>query len=300
MQVRRGDVESREAQLDRQLAHFKTQDEQTCDWAVYYDLWVPTFDKGEYRHNGPRGGAHCLVACCADPTCLGIALESSEEYQCYKYSERPELLHHRSSRSLGDGAWLKGLPKQWSVFMKGPAVLGDNAQRTAELLAGKHKAASSPAAAAEQPEKILPKMAPASAAEKAAEAQASAGLMRSLMTITKLMDVREVVQVLVLVSSVVILLRMMSSNALVLKLLGQKFALDPCDEAKRLLKKQDAGTGAAAHEELSIADSVASALMAAEEQKPDSPGLQLSECVEPAAADPFTEAEKMLAETGSD
>lgn len=105
-------------------SHLATMDvlgkEQTCDWKVHYDRWVPSFEHGEYEHNNAYGGAHCLVACCQDPTCHGLALESTERYQCYKYSSLPEELQHYRGKLLGNGQWLRDKPQAWSIFVKVP------------------------------------------------------------------------------------------------------------------------------------------------------------------------------------
>lgn len=107
----------KEEALDQQLRHLESSP-QACSWTVNYDAWIPTFDSGEYEHNDALGGRHCLEACCEDPLCLGLALESSEMYQCYKYSNSPRL--DTPGRPLGDGRWLLSKPKAWSVFIKGP------------------------------------------------------------------------------------------------------------------------------------------------------------------------------------
>lgn len=87
-----------------------------CKWDVYYDLWEPSFDKSEYR-SPAGGGMHCLEACCKDPTCHGIQMESIELFQCYKYSTSPNL-HGRHGQFLADSRWLLHKSKAWSVFMK--------------------------------------------------------------------------------------------------------------------------------------------------------------------------------------
>merc|ERR1719335_370716 len=90
-----------------------------CEWRVHYNTWIPSFKPGEYRHNGPSGGAHCLDACCQDPTCTGIQLESSEQFQCYEYGSPPKGLNDVTpGRRLGDGSWLVHQRPAWSVFMK--------------------------------------------------------------------------------------------------------------------------------------------------------------------------------------
>jgi len=88
----------------------------TCNWTVHYGLWTTSFDDGEYEPNNARGGVHCLDACCNDPGCHGLALESLEKYQCYKYSSLPQ--HMQGGRALGDGQWLRQMPMKWSVFVK--------------------------------------------------------------------------------------------------------------------------------------------------------------------------------------
>jgi len=91
--------------------------EDACVWTVTYDTWINSFDVGEYEPV-TQGGLHCLVACCADPTCLGLAMESNERYQCYKYSTLPEELSNYEHRALGDSSWLVQRPNKWSVFVK--------------------------------------------------------------------------------------------------------------------------------------------------------------------------------------
>uniref|UniRef100_A0A7S4QBL0 Apple domain-containing protein n=1 Tax=Alexandrium monilatum TaxID=311494 RepID=A0A7S4QBL0_9DINO len=93
--------------------------EDACDWSVAYGKWIPTFDQGQYEPV-EHGGLHCLVACCADPSCKGLAMESVERYQCYKYSALPPALAAPDVelRALGDSAWLLGQPVRWSIFVK--------------------------------------------------------------------------------------------------------------------------------------------------------------------------------------
>eukprot|EP00927_Polykrikos_kofoidii_P013046 TRINITY_DN1567_c0_g2_i1.p1 TRINITY_DN1567_c0_g2~~TRINITY_DN1567_c0_g2_i1.p1 ORF type:complete len:228 (+),score=28.25 TRINITY_DN1567_c0_g2_i1:116-799(+) len=88
-----------------------------CNWTVFYHFWLPSFDKGEYRHPS-EGGSHCLEVCCLDPTCNGVQLSSNEEDQCYKYSHWPTS-KRKDGIPLGDGKWIVSLPKTWSVFLKG-------------------------------------------------------------------------------------------------------------------------------------------------------------------------------------
>lgn len=99
---------------------------QKCGWTVYYDMWVPTFERGEYEPSDDAlGGAHCLEACCQDPQCEGLALESIEKYQCYRYMVLPTKqmarLAPHGGRPLGDAAWLRQRRGAWSVFVKQPA-----------------------------------------------------------------------------------------------------------------------------------------------------------------------------------
>lgn len=89
-----------------------------CQWEVHYDVWEPSYDRGEYRQAFKfAGGAHCLEACCRDTKCTGIQMMSSELYECYKYSKAPDL-HGRSGSPLGDSRWLLQKAPAWSVFMK--------------------------------------------------------------------------------------------------------------------------------------------------------------------------------------
>lgn len=90
----------------------------TCGWEVHYNLWLDTFARGEYEPPNDYGGAHCLVACCQDPTCEGLALMSNEEYQCYKYKGLPTAVASHQGTSLGDGKWLKQKAPAWSIFKK--------------------------------------------------------------------------------------------------------------------------------------------------------------------------------------
>lgn len=113
-------------------------DPNDCQWEVHYDTWVPTFDKGEYKHSS-GGGLHCLEACCRDPTCHGIQMESVELYQCYKYSKSPDL-HSRPGRLLGDSRWLLGKKTAWSVFMKaGPLPAGAPGAHQREIALKQHQ-----------------------------------------------------------------------------------------------------------------------------------------------------------------
>lgn len=90
----------------------------SCGWNIFYDKWIPAFEKGEYEGPGREGGAHCMDACCADATCKGIALMSNEMYQCYKYSELPPELTPKLGQPLGTGAWMHPLKPAWSIFVK--------------------------------------------------------------------------------------------------------------------------------------------------------------------------------------
>jgi len=93
-----------------------------CQWAVHYDTWVNSFEKGEYlSRSGALDGVHCLDACCQDPSCQGLALESAELYQCYKYGNVPKELKELNlamGQPLKDGAWLRQLQPKWSIFIK--------------------------------------------------------------------------------------------------------------------------------------------------------------------------------------
>jgi len=104
-----------------------------CQWSVFYNNWLPSFDPGEYEHPGEQGGAHCLAACCEDPTCKGIQLMSDELYQCYKYSSLPSEVNSQaaleSARMLGNGRWLGQLRPAWSVFVKNSAANAPQPQK---------------------------------------------------------------------------------------------------------------------------------------------------------------------------
>lgn len=93
-----------------------------CEWTVHYDLWLKTFTPGEYEPANAFGGAHCLTACCQDPSCLGLALMSDEEYQCYKYRNLPTALTPHRGIPLGDGQWLSQRRPAWSIFVKSQAM----------------------------------------------------------------------------------------------------------------------------------------------------------------------------------
>eukprot|EP00929_Paragymnodinium_shiwhaense_P035254 TRINITY_DN19059_c0_g1_i1.p1 TRINITY_DN19059_c0_g1~~TRINITY_DN19059_c0_g1_i1.p1 ORF type:complete len:256 (-),score=64.60 TRINITY_DN19059_c0_g1_i1:78-845(-) len=107
----------------------------SCDWTVYYDDWVPTFDKVEYKHPW-AGGAHCLEACCRDPQCTSLQLLSTELFQCYKYN-KPPAIQGREGRLLGDASWLLKKPRAWSVFVKGhPAEVAARLEKAAAAAGG--------------------------------------------------------------------------------------------------------------------------------------------------------------------
>lgn len=97
----------------------KSDDSSNCDWTVVYNLWQPSFEPGEYEPV-VHGGMHCLAACCADPTCKGLSMESHEKYQCYRYKALPKMLASRGVEQLplGDGQWLLKRPVRWSIFVK--------------------------------------------------------------------------------------------------------------------------------------------------------------------------------------
>mmetsp|Transcript_52434 Transcript_52434/g.86962 ORF Transcript_52434/g.86962 Transcript_52434/m.86962 type:complete len:408 (-) Transcript_52434:93-1316(-) len=118
----------REAALDEHLSG-ASESSPSCGWVVHYNRWEPTFDKGEFEHNDALGGAHCLDACCRDPSCLGLTLESSEKYQCYKYSTLPTDLEPSQGVRLGDAEWLLRKDPAWSIFVKANA--GSEAWRDA-------------------------------------------------------------------------------------------------------------------------------------------------------------------------
>jgi len=100
----------------------------SCSWSIHYDRWLPEFAPGEFEHNEPRVGAHCLEACCNDPGCVGLQIESSLESQCYKYDQVPdELSDSGPGQSLIDFLTNEKRPA-WSVLLKGPAVASKNGQ----------------------------------------------------------------------------------------------------------------------------------------------------------------------------
>mmetsp|Transcript_125435 Transcript_125435/g.222283 ORF Transcript_125435/g.222283 Transcript_125435/m.222283 type:complete len:282 (-) Transcript_125435:93-938(-) len=119
----------REAALDEHLSG-ATESSPSCGWVVHYNRWEPTFDKGEFEHNDALGGAHCLDACCRDPSCLGLTLESSEKYQCYKYSSLPDGLDTLKGKPLGDAKWLLSKTPTWSVFVKTVVNPGGDSRHT--------------------------------------------------------------------------------------------------------------------------------------------------------------------------
>lgn len=106
-----------EAAVDARLRR-SLEPPHVCEWTVYYDKWIPSFQGGEYEHNNAFGGAHCLEACCEDPSCRGLALESSEMYQCYKYGTPPAALSGMRGEPLGDGNWLRHRRTAWSIMVK--------------------------------------------------------------------------------------------------------------------------------------------------------------------------------------
>jgi hypothetical protein len=84
---------------------------------VHYDVWLDGFDVHAYEE--ADHSLDCMPACCLDSTCYGIAFESSEATQCYKYTHVPEKLRKLDGgRRLGNGHWLQALPNRWSIFMK--------------------------------------------------------------------------------------------------------------------------------------------------------------------------------------
>jgi len=110
-------AQQEEAALDAKLER-ELEPPHSCEWTVYYDKWMPSFQGGEYEHNNAFGGAHCLKACCEDPSCKGLAMESNEMYQCYKYGTLPSALGSMRGRQLGDGAWLRHERTAWSIMVK--------------------------------------------------------------------------------------------------------------------------------------------------------------------------------------
>lgn len=101
----------------------------SCSWSIHYDRWIPDFAPGEFEHNEPHVGAHCLEACCNDPGCTGLQIESSLESQCYEYADSvpDELSDAGPGQPLVD--FLKNEKRPaWSVLLKGPAVASTNGQ----------------------------------------------------------------------------------------------------------------------------------------------------------------------------
>lgn len=116
-----GDADAGEAKTTEVLSFLEVNGkgfQTTCDWTVYYDQWVPTFEPGEYEHPW-NGGFHCLEACCRDPKCNSLQLLSDELYQCYKYNKPPVIRGAKEGQLLGDAKWLLSKKKAWSVFVKG-------------------------------------------------------------------------------------------------------------------------------------------------------------------------------------
>lgn len=100
------------------LQHSRTL--PNCGWTVFYDVWVPTFDKNEFDHEDYavyKSHDECLEACCKDPKCLGLQLLSTETAQCYKYRRQPTV-PASAGRLLGDGTWLRVKKSAWSIYMK--------------------------------------------------------------------------------------------------------------------------------------------------------------------------------------
>lgn len=109
---------SKEAALDRQLRNGLAAQPPHCQWKVHYDTWRGNFASGEYMHDLGDDRMSCLEHCCADPSCTGLQMESTEKFQCYKYTKPPVNLAAKQSLNLGDGAWLRRKPAKWSVFVK--------------------------------------------------------------------------------------------------------------------------------------------------------------------------------------
>lgn len=119
---------SMERALSAQVELHPALTNNNCPWMVYYDVWIPSFDQGEYQGPGREGGAHCFETCCRDPTCQGLALESTEKYQCYKYSTIPTNLDSvRKGQPLEDGHWLVTRKQAWSIFVRVPVSLENEA-----------------------------------------------------------------------------------------------------------------------------------------------------------------------------
>lgn len=121
-----------ESKLDQRL-EYALEAPHTCEWKVYYNTWLPSFEPGEYETSAD-GGRHCLEACCGDPTCTGLALESSELYQCYRYAKVPDQLPSGGWNSLGDGGWLRKKKSSWSVFVKVEVPSSASAVKSVTLL----------------------------------------------------------------------------------------------------------------------------------------------------------------------
>eukprot|EP00929_Paragymnodinium_shiwhaense_P105871 TRINITY_DN70929_c0_g1_i1.p1 TRINITY_DN70929_c0_g1~~TRINITY_DN70929_c0_g1_i1.p1 ORF type:complete len:306 (+),score=61.87 TRINITY_DN70929_c0_g1_i1:80-997(+) len=90
-----------------------------CNWDVWYDRWIDTFEKREFEPAG-EGAMHCLEECCRDPSCQGLQIESSLELQCYKYRMVPTL-EAKESKPMGDAKWLKTKQTRWSIVVKAGA-----------------------------------------------------------------------------------------------------------------------------------------------------------------------------------
>eukprot|EP00928_Gymnodinium_smaydae_P072529 TRINITY_DN5587_c0_g1_i1.p1 TRINITY_DN5587_c0_g1~~TRINITY_DN5587_c0_g1_i1.p1 ORF type:complete len:391 (-),score=79.93 TRINITY_DN5587_c0_g1_i1:135-1307(-) len=130
-----------------------------CSWQVHYDVWIRTFDEGEYAHDDTVGAhVHCLEKCCEDPTCLGLALQSTELHQCYKYSHMPAVRGH--GQRLGGGQWLRHRRPKWSVMIKAAATAA-----AAPPAHARHSPVNAPSAL------VVPKAAGTSSLDNPAEIQ---------------------------------------------------------------------------------------------------------------------------------
>jgi len=111
-----------------------------CDWRVYYNVSVDISKPVETLQNMPVIGLSCLQACCYDVDCAGIAIKSSLQSQCYKYSSIPTRLS--SSAPLLTDFVTHGKATAWSFLLKTHAARGsqtqDAAQRHPALISAFH------------------------------------------------------------------------------------------------------------------------------------------------------------------
>jgi len=101
-----------------------------CDWRVYYNVSVDISKPVETLQNMPVIGLSCLQACCYDVDCAGIAIKSSLQSQCYKYSSIPTRLS--SSAPLLTDFVTHGKATAWSFLLKTHAARGSQTQDAAQ------------------------------------------------------------------------------------------------------------------------------------------------------------------------